>query len=458
MNPPSASAKMPPVRPRTVFEKLRRKKPKEKVRKPPPQPPPAESPISIQHSSNLSTTTEPDGLWESLHLDTGALSTLVSLGAATTAGVELTADSSGSGVPLRVRKANQDCFGVTPRFVGASDSLLAGVYDGHGAQGGEVSRLTKEVVPRVMGDAFMAHVARCGGMLRECLPAVEKRRAYLRLFTKSFTEAERALKDELHQINHLYSGTTATVVWLDGMELFVAWAGDSRAVLGRGEGAELTAVELTWDQKPARDDEKKRVRGAGARVTRWKKGVGPQRVWLPDEWLPGLAMTRSIGDTVLTEFGVLAGPEVSVTRLGAERCFVVAASDGVWEFMSSEEVVRLVERVRAEGGCAETAARELVNEAVRRWTENESVVDDTTAVVVYMDFAEEGKRGIGVAGGAVDVREFENRTIKDLFRAKRNDVDGLEKVGLPCLVGTNGRLEAFFPVHEDVVLDEGGGG
>lgn len=342
------------------------------------------------------------------------------------------------------------------------------MYDGHGAQGGEVSRLAKEVVPDVMAEAVEAHMARCGGMLRERLPPEEKRRAYLRLFTKAFVEAERALKDELHQINHLYSGTTATCAWLDGADLFVAWAGDSRAILGRkvdGKDGEVSAVELTWDQKPAREDEKIRVRNAGARVTRWKKGVGPQRVWLPDEWVPGLAMTRSIGDTVLTEYGVVPSPEVSVTRLGAEECFVVVASDGVWEFMSSREVARLVARVRKEGGCAETAARELVNEAVRRWTENESVVDDTTAVVVFVDFRVEDvavKRTSELLGKVGEVREFENRSVKDLFRVRRMQVLGEGDVGSPCLVAANGRLEGFFPVHEvgeeEGETTEGGGG
>jgi hypothetical protein len=35
--------------------------------------------------------------------------------------------------------------------------------------------------------------------------------------------------------------------------------------------------------------------------------VGPQRVWLRDSWVPGLAMSRAIGDAVAHSVGVSPG-------------------------------------------------------------------------------------------------------------------------------------------------------
>lgn len=37
---------------------------------------------------------------------------------------------------------------------------------------------------------------------------------------------------------------------------------------------------------------------------------GPKRVWLKNKQVPGLAMTRSIGDMAATSVGVTAKPEV----------------------------------------------------------------------------------------------------------------------------------------------------
>lgn len=423
------------------------------------------SPVAVNSVPHTTATAPSDGLWESLHIKSGAITCPCSIGAATTAGVELTIDPANPAQHIRTRKTNQDCFGVTTRFADAPDGLLACVYDGHGMEGRECSYLVRDMIPRVLRQALLAHVERCGGMgLREALSPEERRRAYVRLFTKAFTEAEKELCEEVHEIHHRYSGTTATCMWMDGSELFVAWAGDSRAIMGRrNEIGEVETVDLTWDQKPARVDEKKRVRAAGGRVTRWKKNMGPQRVWLPDEWMPGLAMTRSIGDTVLSPFGVFPTPEVTVTRLSTEESFVVAASDGVWEFMSSEEVGDFVARARVNGSCAESAARELVNEAVRRWGENESVVDDTTAIVMYIErntsLGQKGSHRLG--RGREDgngTREFENRSFRDVFRGRRLDFPREAQVGQPWSVATSGKLEPFCPENDGAeVLEEDGG-
>ena len=58
-------------------------------------------------------------------------------------------------------------------------------------------------------------------------------------------------------------GCTAVVAVLKAGELFVANAGDSRAVLGRGD----EAVALSADHKPASASEKERITNAGGFVS-----------------------------------------------------------------------------------------------------------------------------------------------------------------------------------------------
>lgn len=38
--------------------------------------------------------------------------------------------------------------------------------------------------------------------------------------------------------------------------------------------------------------------------------MGPARVWLKNQDIPGLAMSRSIGDSVAGSVGVIADPEI----------------------------------------------------------------------------------------------------------------------------------------------------
>jgi serine/threonine protein phosphatase PrpC len=69
--------------------------------------------------------------------------------------------------------------------------------------------------------------------------------------------------------------------------------------------------------------------------------VGPNRVWLKHEDVPGLAMSRSIGDNVAHTVGVTAVPVVREYFLKEDDTICIIASDGVWEFMSNKEVAEI---------------------------------------------------------------------------------------------------------------------
>ena len=64
----------------------------------------------------------------------------------------------------------------------------------------------------------------------------------------------------------------------------------------------LTADELSRDHKLDLDAECERILSNGGRVESFKdtlnpsESIGPRRVWLPDQDIPGLAMSRSMGD------------------------------------------------------------------------------------------------------------------------------------------------------------------
>jgi serine/threonine protein phosphatase PrpC len=61
-----------------------------------------------------------------------------------------------------------------------------------------------------------------------------------------------------------------------------------------------------------------------------------------NEEIPGLAMSRSFGDKVAHSVGVSAEPDTWDFTLGLNDKFVVIASDGVWEFLSNDDVANIV--------------------------------------------------------------------------------------------------------------------
>lgn len=141
----------------------------------------------------------------------------------------------------------------------------------------------------------------------------------------------------------------------------MANSGDSRAVIAEKRGNEIVAVDLSIDQTPFRVDELERVKLCGARVLTldqieglknphvqcWGNEEGdddgdPPRLWVSNGMYPGTAFTRSIGDSIAESIGVVPNPEIVVLELGPQHPFFVLASDGVFEFLSSQTVVDMV--------------------------------------------------------------------------------------------------------------------
>lgn len=130
------------------------------------------------------------------------------------------------------------------------------------------------------------------------------------------------------------SGCTACVLLMQGKKLIVANAGDSRCVLAR----DGKAVDLSFDHKPEDDPEKSRIEKAGGKVTADGRVNG------------GLNLSRAIGDHVYkrnTEVSareqmITALPDVQMEELGDKDQFIVIACDGIWNYMSSQEVVDYV--------------------------------------------------------------------------------------------------------------------
>ena len=57
-------------------------------------------------------------------------------------------------------------------------------------------------------------------------------------------------------------------------------------------------------------------------------------------------MSRSLGDSKGKEIGIIADPIVKSYPLIETEGFIVLASDGIWDMLSNEEVVEVVDKAR----------------------------------------------------------------------------------------------------------------
>ncbi|URE36493.1 protein phosphatase 2C 59 [Musa troglodytarum] len=164
----------------------------------------------------------------------------------------------------------------------------------------------------------------------------------------SHTDSE-FLKSEISQNRD--AGSTASTAILVGDRLLVANVGDSRAVISRGG----KAFAVSKDHKPDQTDERRRIEDAGGFV-----------MWA-GTWRVGgvLAVSRAFGDRLLKQF------VEEVVDHSLE--FLILASDGLWDVVTNEEAVAMIQSIED----PEQAAKRLLHEAYQRGS-----ADNITCVVV----------------------------------------------------------------------------
>ena len=262
-------------------------------------------------------------------------------------------------IPGNTAKVNQDSYFEHVNFANYPDLYLFGVCDGHGFYGGEVSGFVKQRLPALLSQN----------------PSIYTNPK------KALTTEILRCNAELGQINLdvNFSGTTLILVLIKGSTLYCANVGDSRALVARqindtststSSGRHWMSIALSRDHKPDDRNESARIMQCNGRVESYQdengNPVGPARVWLKNKDLPGLAMSRSMGDAVAASVGVIPDPEILEFMLTAEDKFVVIGSDGVFEFLSNEEVVKIAvpywKNKDVEGSC-----EALWKEANIRW-------------------------------------------------------------------------------------------
>ncbi len=111
------------------------------------------------------------------------------------------------------------------------------------------------------------------------------------------------------------------------------------------------------------------------------EGGDPPRVWDATLEKPGCAFSRSIGDAVAKEVGVTAEPEILEWQITPKDRFAVVASDGVFEFITSQNVVDMIAKYPNKV----EAAKQVVAEAYRLWLTYDDRTDDISIIIITFD-------------------------------------------------------------------------
>lgn len=252
---------------------------------------------------------------------------------------------------------NQDCHLLLPVSKGR---VLAAVFDGHGTYGHKVALSVRAVFSRIFPSL---------------LDSVTPSEAFYQVFARCQAILEKGEECAA------YSGTTVAAALVDpaSQRLTVAHVGDSACVVFKGG----TDVFSTRDHKVDFEATQKIIaRGGEVRMCVDIHGKPVSRIYAKGSWVPGLNLSRTLGDLHAKQLGVSATPEVKTGLTFTAGSILVLASDGVWDQLSHEEV--LASCIDSE---PEQSARNVVRAARARWAQLKEM-DDISAVVVQSNYAE----------------------------------------------------------------------
>ena len=174
-----------------------------------------------------------------------------------------------------------------------------------------------------------------------------------------------------------YSGSTLCSGFLLGKILYISNIGDSRAILGNYDwnSNKWTCKQLSFEHVPSYAKEMKRIMINDGKIERLKnelgEEIGPLRIFQKekDNMLPGISMTRSIGDSIAKTLGVTFEPEIFKYELDINDKVIIIGSDGFWAYMSNDEVINLIGEYYNDGIKSEEASIKMVENAKNKWIE-----------------------------------------------------------------------------------------
>lgn len=312
-------------------------------------------------------------------------------------------------------KPNQDYACYSQPFAGIGGTALFVVCDGHGRHGDDVSQ-------EVLNSLIFELEEQAEGMLHEPGHTI----------ATSFV----AVNDHLHamsmeeelQVDARDSGACAVLAFLSGAytggslsprplrsidlalltrlppspvppsptgsQLWIGGVGDCRAILGTSDvNGGIITQPLSVDHAVDLPAERTRMEAAGGHIREGfhdEDGEYLAAKVYEDEYNerkgPGLSVSRALGDLTAVDVGLIPNPQLAYHKVNADDQYLILASDGVWTFLESDEVMQMAHLSFEKGKPAQEACKAIIARSARQWQRHEGTNyrDDITVIVVHL--------------------------------------------------------------------------
>ena len=286
-------------------------------------------------------------------------------------------------------KLNQDSYIIKRDLNKIKNFNIFAVFDGHGFYGHKISTFLKETIIKKIEKRVEILSNNLETIYKEF-----KKDNYLIIKT-IFNEIDNQIVNK-NEIDVNLSGSTCNLIIQLGDHIICANTGDSRAILifeEKNEGVKKEdkiknnkIIPLSIDCKPSLPKEKERILRRGGILSRLKndanKEFGPLRVFLKGSLLPGLSMSRSFGDKLCKNIGIIVDPLIKEYNLNKDVKYILIASDGIWEFLTNEQIMNIGNKYY-EMNDPDNFCQDLIKISTELWERNSKNIDDITLIVIF---------------------------------------------------------------------------
>ena len=283
---------------------------------------------------------------------------------------------------------NQDVTLIMENIYGIKNFNIYGVMDGHGTNGHYVSKFIKTKIENFFSDKsnlFNKKSKKNNFILN--IEYIKKKLTnnnykLIRNLYKNINEELSFQEFDVH-----FSGSTFLLLFKIENLLICSNTGDSKAIMVKNFN---TSIELNIEHKPTINNEKIRIEKAGGVISQcndmYDDGLhgGPYRVWKKGCDYPGLSLSRSMGDIVSKELGVIYEPDILSFEISKECNYLVLGSDGVWEYLSNENVINIVNMFYKNKDLIKIG-RSIIKKSTELYLEKEHRIDDISVSIVCLD-------------------------------------------------------------------------
>lgn len=266
------------------------------------------------------------------------------------------------------RLHNQDRLKIVSQIHNVKGQFMFAAIDGHGAHGHYISEFIKKSFSK---------------QIKQTFPPQPTPDSIKKTIEKAL---EHTIKDlNTQQFNLIFSGATFTTLIITGNTVICGNIGTCKVVLAQ-ELDQWQASELTVDHSLKNPKERQRMISYNSRIVNSTDmyGFNSEIFYTNSENVPGLEITRSIGDKIGKFVGMNSIIDFKSWEINANHKFLVIGTENLWKALSPIEAV-CIARLGWENNSADQSCEDLLAQAERILKESVGIVEDLSVIVIFFE-------------------------------------------------------------------------